>query len=44
MPDQFDYREALRKIPSETVSFICTDPPHSDRVPYLELSKFQMRS
>ena len=34
-----DCREALRKIPSETVSFICTDPPHSDRVPYLELSE-----
>lgn len=34
-----DCRTALNKMPSETVSFICTDPPHSDRVPYLELSE-----
>lgn len=34
-----DCRIALSKIPPETVSFVCTDPPHSDRVPYLELSE-----
>jgi adenine-specific DNA methylase len=27
------------KIPTESVSFVCTDPPHSDRIPYLELSE-----
>jgi len=26
-------------MPSQSVSFVCTDPPHSDRVPYLELSE-----
>jgi hypothetical protein len=34
-----DCRLALMKMPPETVSFVCTDPPHSDRVPYLELSE-----
>ncbi len=34
-----DCRTALRKMPSQSVSFVCTDPPHSDRVPYLELSE-----
>lgn len=34
-----DCRTALRGIPSQTVSFVCTDPPHSDRIPYLELSE-----
>jgi hypothetical protein len=34
-----DCRTALKKIPTQSVSFICTDPPHSDRVPYLELSE-----
>lgn len=34
-----DCREALKRIPSDTVSFVCTDPPHSDRIPYLELSE-----
>ena len=34
-----DCRTALRKMSSETVSFVCTDPPHSDRIPYLELSE-----
>lgn len=34
-----DARIALKEIPSEVVSFICTDPPHSDRIPYLELSE-----
>ncbi len=34
-----DCRTVLRKMPPETVSFVCTDPPHSDRIPYLELSE-----
>lgn len=34
-----DCRIALRAMPSQTVSFVCTDPPHSDRIPYLELSE-----
>lgn len=34
-----DCRSALKEMPSQSVSFVCTDPPHSDRVPYLELSE-----
>jgi len=34
-----DCRTALKEMPSQSVSFVCTDPPHSDRVPYLELSE-----
>lgn len=34
-----DCRTALKKMPSRSISFVCTDPPHSDRVPYLELSE-----
>ncbi len=34
-----DCRIAIREMPSETISFVCTDPPHSDRIPYLELSE-----
>jgi len=34
-----DCRAALKEMPSQSVSFVCTDPPHSDRVPYLELSE-----
>lgn len=34
-----DCRMALGKLPAETISLICTDPPHSDRIPYLELSE-----
>jgi tRNA G10 N-methylase Trm11 len=34
-----DCRVALSRLQSETVSLVCTDPPHSDRVPYLELSE-----
>jgi len=34
-----DCRIALKKIPNESVAFVCTDPPHSDRIPYLELSE-----
>jgi hypothetical protein len=34
-----DCRTALKEMPSQSVSFVCTDPPHSDRIPYLELSE-----
>jgi 16S rRNA G966 N2-methylase RsmD len=33
-----DAREILAALPAESVSLIITDPPHSDRIPYLELS------
>lgn len=33
-----DARETLDSIPSNVASLILTDPPHSDRIPYLELS------
>mgnify|MGYP002626908884 FL=1 len=29
----------LKKIPSASIKLIITDPPHSDRIPYLELSE-----
>ena len=35
-----DCREMLDSIPDETVDLLITDPPHSDRIPYLELSEF----
>jgi len=31
--------DILKKIPSESISLIITDPPHGDRIPYLELSE-----
>lgn len=31
---------SLKRITSNSISLILTDPPHSDRVPYLELSDF----
>ncbi len=34
-----DCRSALKEIPPESVTLVCTDPPHSDRIPYLELSE-----
>ncbi|MCF7668317.1 MAG: DNA adenine methylase [Verrucomicrobia bacterium] len=34
-----DCRLELQNLPDKSISFICTDPPHSDRVPYLELSE-----
>lgn len=33
-------QNALKKVQSNSISLILTDPPHSDRVPYLELSDF----
>ena len=29
---------ALKKIPNDSVDYIITDPPHGNRIPYLELS------
>jgi len=34
-----DARRILTTLPSDSVSLILTDPPHSDRMPYLELSE-----
>ncbi|MBC6432232.1 DNA methylase [Nostoc sp. HG1] len=34
-----DCIDVLQKIPEKTIKLICTDPPHSDRIPYLELSE-----
>ncbi|MEH1858534.1 MAG: DNA methyltransferase [Nostoc sp.] len=36
---QGDNRKILNTCPDESISFILTDPPHSDRIPYLELSE-----
>ena len=30
--------EGLKKIPKNSIDYIITDPPHGDRIPYLELS------
>ena len=35
-----DCRKEMANIPSNSASLIITDPPHNDRVPYLELSEF----
>ncbi|MDR2797614.1 MAG: DNA methylase [Treponema sp.] len=29
----------MKNIPNNSIQLICTDPPHSDRIPYLELSE-----
>jgi hypothetical protein len=34
-----DCRKLVSSLPDESVSLIITDPPHSDRIPYLELSE-----
>jgi len=34
-----DCIDTMQKIPNQTIKLICTDPPHSDRIPYLELSE-----
>ena len=34
------YQSALANAPEKSVDLILTDPPHSDRIPYLELSEF----
>lgn len=30
---------SFQDIPEKSIKLICTDPPHSDRIPYLELSE-----
>jgi hypothetical protein len=34
-----DSIEALKRLPDSSVTLVLTDPPHSDRIPYLELSE-----
>lgn len=34
-----DCLETMVNMPNKSVTLICTDPPHSDRIPYLELSE-----
>jgi hypothetical protein len=34
-----DALSVLRMLPAHSISLIITDPPHSDRIPYLELSE-----
>ena len=34
-----DSERLLAEIPSDTIKLIVTDPPHGDRIPYLELSE-----
>jgi DNA modification methylase len=34
-----DCIDIMQKIPEKSIKLICTDPPHSDRIPYLELSE-----
>ena len=34
-----DATETLFELPENSISLIITDPPHSDRIPYLELSE-----
>lgn len=36
---QGNSKRELKKIPTESIKLIITDPPHSDRIPYLELSE-----
>ncbi len=34
-----DCIDTMKQIPEKSIKLICTDPPHSDRIPYLELSE-----
>lgn len=34
-----DCIDIMQQIPEKSIKLICTDPPHSDRIPYLELSE-----
>jgi hypothetical protein len=34
-----DSEKLLEKIPSQSIKLVLTDPPHGDRIPYLELSE-----
>ena len=31
--------DVIKTIPDHSIKLVCTDPPHSDRIPYLELSE-----
>lgn len=31
--------DVIKEIPDNSIKLLCTDPPHSDRIPYLELSE-----
>lgn len=31
--------DVMKNIPDKSIQLLCTDPPHSDRIPYLELSE-----
>jgi 16S rRNA G966 N2-methylase RsmD len=31
--------DTIKNIPDGSIQLVCTDPPHSDRIPYLELSE-----
>ena len=37
--DNNNCTDSLKNISDRSVQLICTDPPHSDRIPYLELSE-----
>jgi hypothetical protein len=37
--DNMNCLDLIKNIPSNSIKLICTDPPHSDRIPYLELSE-----
>lgn len=37
--EQDDARRVLKTLPAHSVDLIITDPPHSDRIPYLEMSE-----
>ena len=32
-------QKVLKKIPANSIDYVITDPPHGDRIPYLELSQ-----
>ena len=34
-----DARETLEKLPHASIDLVVTDPPHGDRIPYLEMSE-----
>ena len=34
-----DSLQALKHLPSSSIALVLTDPPHSDRIPYLEMSE-----
>src|SRR5208283_4973553 len=34
-----DARETLERLPHASIDLVVTDPPHGDRIPYLEMSE-----